>query len=160
MREVTVAACADSGPFRTAAVQEQVFDGLLTRLLAVADPALPRPRHARTALARRRAIVRTIDDYVAGNPDASPTLQELCRIAHASERTLQYAFRYCYDVSPTHYVKLIRLHRVRRALLASEPGAGAVTAVANRFGFWHMGHFGQAYRQVFQESPSSTLRVQ
>ena len=56
------------------------------------------------------------------------------------------------------YLNRLRLHRVRAALLAAEPGSTLISTEALKWGFWHFGEFSRAYKQCFGESPSRTLR--
>ncbi len=83
---------------------------------------------------------------------------DLCRAAGVSERTLEYAFREILGTTPIAYLARLRLHRVRRALLAARPGSTTVSAAALDAGFWHFGEFSRAYRDCFGELPSATLR--
>ena len=61
-------------------------------------------------------------------------------------------------MAPTAYLIRLRLHRVRRALLAARRGSTTVSSAALEFGFWHFGEFSRAYRDCFGELPSQTLR--
>ena len=97
-----------------------------------------------------------MQEFVFEHPGKSLTKLDLCKIAHTSERTLEYAFKSHYGVSPSHYLKLCRLNSARAALRASAPRT-EIGRIANRFGFWHMGHFARAYQQLFGELPSQTL---
>ena len=63
-----------------------------------------------------------------------------------------------YGVPPMTYLRRVRLHRVRAALLDAPPEATTVQSVATRFGFLHLGHFSATYRQAFGENPSATVR--
>jgi hypothetical protein len=49
------------------------------------------------------------------------------------------------------------MHLVRRAFLRSEPSTATVTQIVTDHGFWELGRF-SAYRALFGESPSQTLR--
>jgi hypothetical protein len=50
------------------------------------------------------------------------------------------------------------MHLVRRALLRADPSAATVTRLATDHGFWELGRFAVAYRALFDESPSESLR--
>lgn len=111
------------------------------------------------AAARSLRICRTVRDFVEASlgEDELPTVVDLCRTAGVSERTLQYAFRRYVGLSPLAYLRLCRLNRARAVLLASDPQAATVTAVAMQVGFTHFGRFAHDYKCVFDESPSTTL---
>jgi len=82
----------------------------------------------------------------------------LCKAAGVSERGLEYAFKEVMGLTPVSYLIRIRLHHVRKALLAATHGSTTVSAEALNWGFWHFGEFSRAYRECFGELPSDTLR--
>jgi AraC-like DNA-binding protein len=47
---------------------------------------------------------------------------------------------------------------VRRALMREDPSTATVTRLATDYGFWELGRFAAAYRQLFGETPSASLR--
>jgi transcriptional regulator GlxA family with amidase domain len=61
-------------------------------------------------------------------------------------------------MSPIRYLWLRRMHLAHRALLKADPATATVTSVATDQGFWELGKFSVAYRSLFGESPSATLR--
>ena len=75
-----------------------------------------------------------------------------------SERTLRKAFQNTYGLSPCRHLRMLRLSRVRRALLSAHDQVVTVTKIATEFGFAELGRFSVEYRKVFGESPSVTLR--
>jgi AraC-like DNA-binding protein len=104
--------------------------------------------HARVA----RAAMRYLDDHVH-----DPIyLSNLSIATGFSERTLRRAFDAMYQMSPMAFLRIRRLNQARRTLL-TERGA-SVTGVAMRYGFFDVGRFAHAYRQLFAELPSETLR--
>ena len=61
-------------------------------------------------------------------------------------------------MGPIRYLALRRMHLVRPALLCSDPSKATVTRIVTDHGFWELGRFSVAYRMLFGESPSETLR--
>ena len=61
-------------------------------------------------------------------------------------------------MGPIRYLTLRRMHLVRRALQQSHPITATVTQIVNDHGFCELGRFSVAYRMLFGESPSETLR--
>jgi transcriptional regulator GlxA family with amidase domain len=50
------------------------------------------------------------------------------------------------------------MHLVRRALLRADSSNSTVTRIVTDHGFWELGRFSVAYRTLFGETPSETLR--
>jgi AraC-like DNA-binding protein len=92
------------------------------------------------------------------HPDQSLSISDLARHIGVPERTLRTAFQKCYGLSPIEYLRILRLHQARRLLLAGCPDLTTVTRIAFGLGFWELGRFAGAYRQLFGELPSETLR--
>lgn len=111
---------------------------------------LPRPP-------ARIELVKLAQEWMHRHPDLPITLEGLCREVHASRRSLIQGFSEHLGMGPMAYLKLQRLHAVRRLLLAADPGETTITAVAERFGFLSHGHFSRDYRRLFGELPSRTL---
>jgi AraC family ethanolamine operon transcriptional activator len=89
--------------------------------------------------------------------DGLITIADLCRATRLSRRTLHYAFKEHFGVTPKAYLTAIRLEGVRRELVPQDTPV-KVADVANHWGFWHMGHFAADYRRQFGELPSESLR--
>jgi AraC-like DNA-binding protein len=98
-------------------------------------------------------------ERVVGEAEGEPLyVMEICARIGVQVRTLR---NYCLEylgVSPHRYLWLRRMHQVRRALSLANPAEKTVTTIANDFGFWELGRFSVAYRELFGESPSTTLR--
>ena len=96
-------------------------------------------------------------DFLLAHADEPIRLENLCKEVGMSRRGLELMFRDLLGVGPICYLRHQRLHGVRRALRAAEPGPGAVKTEAREWGFRHMGHFARDYRNFFGESPKETL---
>lgn len=102
--------------------------------------------------ALRRAVA-----FIEDNAHLDLTPAQVAAWAHVSIRSLQLAFRRHLDTTPMAHLRDVRLARVRRDLIDGDGSAG-VAEIAARWGFLHQGHFGQAYRRAYGETPGTTLR--
>jgi AraC family ethanolamine operon transcriptional activator len=105
----------------------------------------------------RIELVKLAQRWMALHPERPLTLELLCREIYAGRRCLIQGFREQLGMGPMAYLKLQRLHAVRRTLLATGPADTTVAAEAARFGFLSPGHFARDYRRLFGERPSATL---
>jgi len=134
-------------------VREDLMPLLLEALISGASPT-----QRVTRIPARIEIVKDLQRWLHVNPTLPVTLADLCREAHASRRTLIQGFQDHLGMGPMAYVKLLRLHGIRRQLLAAEPGGLQIGAVAQGWGFHNAGHFAADYRRLFGESPRDTLQ--
>ena len=100
------------------------------------------------------ALVR---DFIRDNHHRPIHLKELCEVSGLSRRGLEYLMRDLLGVRLNTMLRLMRMHGVRRELLAVEPGDGWVKRSALEWGFWHLGRFAAEYRSLYGECPSDTL---
>jgi AraC family transcriptional regulator, ethanolamine operon transcriptional activator len=138
-----------------AAAQVEMIEMILTTLGSSTDFKLSRPDQVHHSQA---LIVKAAEDYALSHTDDRVYVGDLCRAAATSERALEYAFKNVLGLTPVAYLTRLRLHRVRRALLAATHGSATVSALALDWGFWHFGDFSRAYKDCFGELPSETLR--
>jgi AraC-like DNA-binding protein len=103
----------------------------------------------------RSRIVKRVVDAVHADPERPWTLTDMAELAGVSARRLQQGFRDQLSMPPLAYLRVVRLERVHRDLLAD---ADSVTDTALRWGFTHLGRFAEAYRERFGQTPSATLR--
>ena len=106
---------------------------------------------------QRYRIARRARDYMLARQSDPPTTIEVCDFLNISERTLRYAFRDVYGVSPKRFLKAQRLLAARQAL-KSAPVENRVADIALDLGFWELGYFAKDYRNMFGELPSTTLK--
>jgi AraC family ethanolamine operon transcriptional activator len=133
-------------------ILEDLMPLLLEALIHGTDQVgrLPRPP-------ARIEIVKAAQRWLHDNPQQPITLAELCRQAHASRRSLIQGFRDHLGMGPMAYLKLHRLHGVRRLLLAGDHDQVRIGAIAAEWGFLNAGHFARDYRLLFGERPRDTL---
>ena len=108
-------------------------------------------------VSRSEAVARA-DAYLLAHVDARVSLAQLCRIVGLRERALRNAFYDLHGVSPKRYGLWLRLNGVRRELCRAGPRQATVTSIAARYGFYELGRFAGAYKAMFGERPSATLR--
>ena len=137
-----------------AATLPAISQTLAEKLLICANTQIPGKR---ACLRRRDLAVDRVAEYVRSTPAPVSELAGLCRIACVSERTLQYAFRERYGISPNIYVRRWKLNTARRLLLQADPAEATVNGIAMDLGFHHQGQFAADYRRLFLETPSATL---
>ena len=139
------------------AAQVELFETLIATLRRTDDVDTTRSSRKRQAYS---LMVKNVEEYAMAHVGEHLLITDLCKVAAASERTLENAFKEILGITPVAYLIRIRLHRARQALLAGSPGSTTVSAEALNWGFWHFGEFSRSYKQCFGEVPSDTLRRQ
>lgn len=105
---------------------------------------------------QRENTMRRIRQYLDNSQYRKPvTVSELCDAVYVSRRTLQYTFESCCDTSPKQFIQSVRLNQIRR-ILQNPSEQRCINEIAFDFGFFHLGHFCQSYKQLFGESPMQT----
>lgn len=139
-------------------IARQVESLLITTLLAqhphsytqaLAGPAATPAKH----------YVQRAEDYILQHYHEPITIETLARHAAISARSLHKGFQQYKGTSPMGFLRLVRLQNVREQLLQARDSGQQlqVTRVALNAGFSHLGHFSQAYRAQFGETPTQTL---
>jgi len=142
--------------FQMPAPARALQDTLLEALLACLT--LGRTSRSRAAPGRHRRIVARLEHALRERPEEMLSLSDLCAEVGVAQRTLNLACEEFLGQGAMRYARGRRLDHSRHCLLASDPAATTVTAVAVKYGFWELGRFAQAYRLRFGEHPSQTLR--
>jgi AraC-like DNA-binding protein len=107
---------------------------------------------------RHDKIVARFEEFLAEHPDRPLYLTEICAGIGVAERTLRASCEEHLGMGPIRYLTLRRMHQVRRALLLADPSRSTVTRIVTDHGFWELGRFSVAYRALFGEAPSETIR--
>jgi AraC family ethanolamine operon transcriptional activator len=106
----------------------------------------------------RWRVIRRAEEFLDGNDSPAVRIDDLCVAACTSLSRLERAFREAFGVGPRRLLTMRRLAAVRSELLRGQADA-AVTEIATRWGFFHLGQFSKEYRALFAERPSDTLRA-
>ena len=136
---------------------KQIEQGLADRLVRILaehhQPVSIKP------LRKRDKALLAAENYIAESGSEQITIPELCSVANVSERTLEYAFRERYNLTPKNYTLMHRMNNVRKQLRKANPNKRTVSEIARQHGFWHMGQFSADYKKIFTELPSKTLKA-
>ncbi|MDR7327739.1 MULTISPECIES: AraC family transcriptional regulator [Catenuloplanes] len=151
MNDLSAGGLLTTHPLTAAPLSQALLNGLL---LAAEHEHTAHLRQ-QAAPCRPRAVQVAIDAMQA-DPAQPYTPRTLAELAGVGTRTLQAGFRTHLGVTPTGYLRDVRLDRVHRDLRFGF--AETVTEAAHRWGFTHLGRFAAQYRQRYGRSPSETLR--
>lgn len=105
----------------------------------------------------RHQSLRSAVEFIHENAHLPIGPVEIATAAHLSVRGLQVAFQRLLDTTPLHYLRDVRLDRVKTELRLADPARVTVTDVARAWGFSHPSRFSAAYAARFHEYPSTTL---
>lgn len=95
-------------------------------------------------------------DYIHRRLLSDPKVEDIAAAVGVSLRTLELAFRVYMDVTPTVYMRTLRLHMARKALRSDD--TRTIAQIGKAFGFAHTGRFAGYYFDLFGETPSETRR--
>jgi AraC-like DNA-binding protein len=107
---------------------------------------------------RHDIIIARFEEFLDAHPGQPLYLTEICPAINVAERTLRVACEEHLGMGPIRFLSLRRMHLVHRALLQADSSTTTVTRLATDHGFWELGRFAVAYRALFDESPSESLR--
>jgi AraC-like DNA-binding protein len=120
--------------------------------------ALPNRGQDTIARQHHQLVVRRFLEALNSAFVVPPQMDAVSKAIGVSSRTLRLACQEQLGVSPTQYLLLRRMRMAYRALQQADPIASTVTDIATILGFWELGRFAVRYREIFGESPSSTLK--
>ncbi len=140
----------------TASLNDELEFDMTRNLLATLSCSrakMPQPSKRMRDIALKR-----VEDFLIAFPHSPHTVRDICQVASVSERTLEYAFKERFGISPKSFLLVLRLNGVRRLLKDANTISTTITDLASRWGFWHMSQFAADYRRFFGELPSATFK--
>jgi AraC-like DNA-binding protein len=147
VRQAT-AARAPITPYRW---QDVLHDLVFPHLDRTAGPRTPNARPRKGALAR-------LNSFLLMHPSDVVYAEDLERVLNLSARGVRQLFQDNFGMSAAQYLRLRRLNNAHRDLKRGPWGRKPVTEVAYKHGFFDLGRFASAYRDIFGELPSETAR--
>jgi AraC-like DNA-binding protein len=105
------------------------------------------PRHLQEAIT-----------FIEAHADEPLTPADMASAAHMSIRALQYNLRRHTGLTPSEFLRGIRLERAYQNLVQADPAETTVAEIAHRWGFSNLGRFSRYYAERFGTLPSETLR--
>jgi AraC-like DNA-binding protein len=111
------------------------------------EPRWRAPRHIREAMT-----------FIEANADQPLSPADMAAAAHMSIRAFQYNLRHYTGLTPSEFIRGIRLERAHQNLLEADRAETTVAEIAHRWGFSNLGRFSRYYAARFGTLPSETLR--
>ncbi|NBP91663.1 MAG: AraC family transcriptional regulator [Actinobacteria bacterium] len=140
-----------------AGVRDQFQDLIISGLLLSQRHNYSNSIGSRVEPAAPRSVRLAIQACEA-SPEEPITVTDMARVAGVSIRSLQDGFKKYVGMSPTEYLRDVRLNRVREDLLSERALNTSIADIAFSWGFTHLGRFAKTYHDRFGELPSETLR--
>jgi AraC-like DNA-binding protein len=129
---------------------------------AIADWTVETDQSTLSESVNRKSEIRIVRDSIRKIMESDRsllTIADLCHMAGVGKSRLHQAFSEIYGISPGAYLYRLRLTSIRDKLLSDEAPPRSVKDVAIQHGFLSSGQFARAYRDMFGELPSQTLRA-
>ncbi|MNC05818.1 transcriptional regulator EutR [compost metagenome] len=130
---------------------QRVMNSIREILLATNDSANPHLSQS----TRAYIVDKSCEFFFHNFCDESIGVLELCNHLRVSRRTLQYSFESIMGMSPSNYIRIVRLNVARKLLLLSP--SERIQGAAMDAGFNHLGRFSKYYHEFYGELPSETL---
>jgi AraC-like DNA-binding protein len=142
--------------------EDCAFDGSAVgrKMLAALVAHLARPPHHSNVgrhSSHHGKIVERARAFILGHLSEPISVDEIAAAAFTSRRTLFRAFEDILNEAPHHYVRRLRLHRIRHDLASEAERACTIALVANQWGLSDLGRMSGWYRELFGERPSETI---
>jgi len=127
---------------------------IITQMLAlIADQE---PQEAKFTKGEKIAIA--IRDKVFKHMDGKLNTNMLAEEHDVTTQTLQNSFKSLFGYTPQLFLRLLKLNLVHHELYESNERDTTVLRVGQKWGFDHMGRLAGFYKELFGETPSTTLK--
>ncbi len=156
IRQVLLLASNAPGVFLQFGMQESVEESIVQAVDQAMQATPPPSDDKRPNLTNYLSLVRKFDEFLAANAGRPLYSADMAKQLGVSVRTLHNAVVAIRGMSMHRYTRLRRLWNVHRQLVQGCQ-VESIKAIALVNGFWHMGEFISAYRELFGETPQQSL---
>jgi len=158
--ELIATACHAAQTQSAVLTMDQAVHGLEQQLIhSTMNCLVGPPAIVESAMAhRQRELVSSFEALLQSQQEGSLSASDLTGALGASDRVLRRCCELHLGVSPMGYLRLHRMQAAHRALENSASQIFRVSDLAKRYGFRDPSRFARAYRELFGELPSCTLR--
>ena len=133
-----------------------LVDVIISELLSYIEKA-PQKITANPINKKEKALLEAVK-IIDNDSENIYSVKELSLITNISERSLLYAFKDKFKVSPSEYIKASRLNKVKTELYAAKDKNVSIANIAGKYNFWHMGQFAKDFKKQFGILPSEVRK--
>jgi AraC-like DNA-binding protein len=133
-------------------MEQQLFEAVVECLSAALSATTIQPMHS------HQELMAQFEELLQTQADRRLRAQEIGAALGVSDRLLRMCCSQVIGMGPAKYVRLRALRRAHRMLRDADLAETTVSRVARCQGFRDLGRFAAAYRSLFGELPSVTLR--
>ena len=141
-------------PLQLPTVQQSLLEKQIVEQLLL---SIQSPSGKKIRIPSRRQVAWKAEQLIRRYPQQNLDIKQLCKLIGCSARTLHLGFKERYGLTPRQYNHILTLNIVRDKLCHLRPEE-SISTIAMDWGFYHLGHFSQQYKQLFSELPSVTIK--
>lgn len=108
---------------------------------------------------RNKFDVKKIRNLLHVNIEKDVRVFDIATELGISESQMHNAFKKEYGLTPKKYLQNLRFNAVKNDLQSAHRHLSTVKEIAQKYHFYHMGHFTMEYQKIFVQKPSETLNT-
>ncbi|WP_076417632.1 helix-turn-helix domain-containing protein [Colwellia sp. UCD-KL20] len=126
---------------------EEQLSVMICQLLEInSNKLIPQP-----CFNHRLVIVQRAINYIDSEPNVNIPIPRILDFSHCSLRSLEYAFNSIIGISPQRYLKIRRMHLIRRELIHRQQCT--IKEVVSKYGIVNIGRFSHDFYTLFGQYP-------
>lgn len=139
-------------------VKSQLLIDLIIKLAnnLIFSPISKKSSSGRKILDRNNIITAALS-VIHSTKIAAINIKQLKEVTNTSERTLRLVFHEFFGISPSKYILLVRLHKVKDMILDPNNSNKTIAFFSASVGFSDPGRFASRYQSLFGELPRQAL---